>query len=293
MNRMRDKTMEPDRNVETRTRRFPLWTEASPKEAELNRALLDRTTGKVHTLLKGLLADPEIHHYHSYANAVSVRRLGYNDHGPVHARITTYNALKILRLLHESGIRTSLEKEEVGTFEDAQVAVAIGCFLHDIGMGVTREDHEWHSINLGDAIISRYLRALYPEGDPMPVALRGLAHEVIVGHMAHARIHSVEAGAVLVADGTDMAHGRSRIPQNLERDPMVGDIHRYSASAIRRVELSHGDTKPVRIAISMENKTGLFQVEEVLMTKVKASPIMPYLEVCALVADDPPRFYLR
>ena len=39
--------------------------------------------------------------YHSYANAVSVRRLGYNDHGPVHARLVTYNALKILRLMHE------------------------------------------------------------------------------------------------------------------------------------------------------------------------------------------------
>ncbi len=285
--------MELRENMEAGTRRFPLWSEPSPKEEALNRALLDRTTGKVHELLKGLLSDPEIHHYHSYANAVSVRRLGYNDHGPVHARITTYNALKILRLLHESGIPASIEREEVGTYEDAQVGVALGCFLHDIGMGVAREAHEWHSINLGDTIIMRYLRDLYPPGDPMPVVLRGLAHEVIVGHMAQTRIHSVEAGTVLVADGTDMAHGRSRIPQNLERDPMVGDIHRYSASAIRRVELSHGDTKPVRIAISMENKTGLFQVEEVLMTKVKASPIMPYLEVCALVADDPPRFYLR
>ena len=43
----------------------------------------------------------------------------------------------------------------------------------------------------------------------------------------------------------------------------------------------------------MENVTGLFQVEEVLMTKVKASPVMPYLELCALVGDQPPRFYLR
>ncbi|GIV59694.1 MAG: phosphohydrolase [Rhodothermaceae bacterium] len=275
------------------TRRFPDWETPSPKEAELNRALLERTSGKVHRLLQGLLVDREVNLYHSYANAVSVRRLGYNDHGPVHARITTYNALKLLRLLRESGIRPSLEEEEVGTYEDAQVAVALGCFLHDLGMGVTRENHEWHSIVLADGIITRYLTMLYGETDPMRVVVRAMAHEVIVGHMGHSRIHSVEAGVVLVADGTDMARGRSRIPQIIDRGPVVGDIHRYSASAISRVDLSPGDAKPVRITISMENKTGLFQVEEILMGKVKASPIMPYLEICALVADEPPRFYLR
>ena len=42
----------------------------------------------------------------------------------------------------------------------------------------------------------------------------------------------------------------------------------------------------------MENVTGLFQVEEVLMTKVKASPIIDCLEICAIVGEEPPRFYL-
>jgi len=277
----------------TKAPRFPNWTAPSPKEDELNRALLSHSDGRVHDLLEALLADREVHLYHSYGNAVSVRRLGFNDHGPVHARITTYNALKIMRLLHESGIPSSLEREEIGTFVDAQIGVVLGCFMHDFGMGVTREAHEWHSIVLADGIINRYLGHFYEAGDPMPVVLRALAHEIIVGHMAHSRIHSVEAGVVLVADGTDMSRGRSRIPQIMDRDPVVGDMHRYSASAIRRVELTKGDTKPVRISISMENKTGLFQVEEVLMTKVKASPIMPYLEISALVADDQPRFYLK
>jgi metal-dependent HD superfamily phosphatase/phosphodiesterase len=110
--------------------------------------------------------------------------------------------------------------------------------------------------------------------------------------MAQVRIHSVEAGVVLVADGTDMSRGRSRIPQLLERDPVVGDMHRYSASSINRVDITEGEQKPVRINISMDHVTGLFQVEEVLMTKVKASPIMPHLEVAATVADQKPRFYL-
>ncbi len=272
--------------------RFPSWDSVNPKEERLNEVLLERTDGPVRTLLEHLLADEEIHMYHSYANAVSVRRLGYNDHGPVHARLVTYNALKILRLMHEHGVETSLEEEEVAGYEASQVAVALGAFLHDFGMGVAREFHEWHSLTLGDMFIRRVLEQIYPDDPALRVVVRAMAHEAIIGHMAKVRIHSVEAGVVLVADGTDMSRGRSRIPQLLERDPVVGDMHRFSASAIRRVDIVAGEHKPVRITVSMENVTGLFQVEEVLMTKVKASPIIDCLEICAIVGEEPPRFYL-
>jgi hypothetical protein len=189
-------------------------------------------------------------------------------------------------------VKTSLEVEGVGTFEDSQVAVGLGCFLHDLGMGVTRQNHEWHSLHLADEFIVKYLELLYPGDLPLRCALRAMCHEVIVGHMAHDRIHSIEAGAVLVADGTDMTRGRSRIPQMLERDPMVGDIHRHSADAVTRVEVRAGEKKPVRVEVQMDDFSGTFQVEEVFMTKVKASPIMPHLEVCVMVKDQPPRYYL-
>jgi metal-dependent HD superfamily phosphatase/phosphodiesterase len=272
---------------------FPDWRTVSPKQTDLNNALISRSKGKVRQLLKWLLDDEEVDQYHSWANVVSVRRLGYNDHGPVHARISTYNALKILRLLDAAGCKPSLVREEVGTLEDAQVAVALGCFLHDIGMGVAREAHEWHSIHLADDFVRSYLARLYPDGDAMRSVLRAMVHEIIVGHMAKVKIHSVEAGVVLVADGTDMSKGRSRVPEMLSTDPVVGDIHRYSANAIERVEIRAGDLKPVRITVRMANTSGLFQVEEVLMTKVKASPIMGELEVCAVVGDEEPRFYLK
>ncbi len=271
----------------------PDWKDPTPKEEQLNRVLLERTSGKVHTLIGRLVNDQELNLYHSYANVVSVRRLGYNDHGPVHARITTYNALKILRLLHDGGIQTSLESESVGDFEKSQVAVALGCFLHDTGMGVTRDQHEWHSINLIDPYIVSYLEWLYPDDLASRVVLRSMAHEIIVGHMAHTKIHSVEAGVVLVADGTDMTKGRSLIPFNLQLDPEVGDMHRYSANTISRVEINKGQNKPVRISIHMDNATGLFQIEEVLMTKVKASPIIKHLEIEAKIDNQEPRMYLK
>ncbi|NNF03777.1 MAG: phosphohydrolase [Rhodothermales bacterium] len=272
---------------------LPDWTEPTPKEKQLDAVLRERSDGLLHDLLDRLLEDREINLFHSYANVVSVRRLGYNDHGPVHARITTYNALKILQLLEEAGIETSLESEQVGSFEDSQLGVALGCFLHDIGMSVTREEHEWHSIALADSFIVRYLSDLLPEEPARRIVIRSLAHEVIVGHMAHYRVHSIEAGAVMVADGTDMTKGRSRIPLGMDRDPSVGDMHRYSANSVRRVDISAGENKPVRLTIHMDDVTGLFQVEEVLMTKVKASPIMTHIEVVADVEGEEPRYYLR
>ena len=271
---------------------YPDWNAVNPKEERLNEVILERSEGPVRDLLAQMLVDEEIHLYHSYANAVSVRRLGYNDHGPVHARLVTYNALKILRFLHEDGVKTSLEEEEIAGYEASQVAVALGAFLHDFGMGVAREGHEWHSLSLGDQIIRRYLDRLYPDEPALRVVVRAMAHEVIVGHMAKVRIHSVEAGVVLVADGTDMTRGRSRIPQLMERDPVVGDMHRFSASAVKRVDITAGEHKPVRITVAMDNETGLFQVEEVLMTKVKASPIIDTLEIAAVVKEGAPRFYL-
>jgi uncharacterized protein len=269
------------------------WLALSPKAEELERVLLERSTGKVQTLLKRLFADPAIHALQSYANTVSIRRLGFNDHGTVHMRITTLNALKILKHLDRGEVKTSLVTEEIGSLEDSQVAVVLGCFMHDLGMGVTRGNHEWHSLTFADEFIVRYLSELYPNDLAKRCALRALCHEIIIGHMANDRIHSIEAGTVLVADGTDMTRGRSRIPQMLERDPMVGDIHRHSASSIARVEVGAGEVKPVRVGVHMEDFSGVFQVEEVFMTKVKASPIMRHLEVVVFVKGQEPRFYLR
>lgn len=280
-------------SIEQASVEVPHWLELSAKADDLGRVLLQKHEGRIRTLLEGLLNDQDIHTFQCAANVVSVRRLGFNDHGPVHKRLVTYNALKILRLLHNAGIETSLEKEKVGEYEDSQIAVAMGGFLHDLGMAVTRDEHEWHSLLIADEYIKRHAARMYEEGNPLRHIIRALVHEAIIGHMAHSRIYSLEAGVVLVADGTDMTRGRSRVPMLLGRDPAVGDIHRFSANAITRVEIGAGELKPVRIAIHMEDHTGIFQVEEVFMTKVKASPIMSLIEVPVFIADDPPRYYLR
>ena len=74
---------------------------------------------------------------------------------------------------------------------------------------------------------------------------------------------------------------------------MVGDIHRHSADAIDKVIIGEGENKPVRVSVHMDDFSGTFQVEEVFMTKVKASPIMLHLEVCVELEGTGRRWYLR
>ena len=82
----------------------------SPKETALETKILDALEGYPLpvALAKQLFADEETHHIQDYANIVSIRRLGFNDHGPVHMRQVAYNAIKALCILHKAGVKTSL-----------------------------------------------------------------------------------------------------------------------------------------------------------------------------------------
>ena len=51
-------------------------------------------------LVRYLFNDEELQEMQEYANNVSIRRLGYNDHGPVHMRQVVGNAIKMLNILH-------------------------------------------------------------------------------------------------------------------------------------------------------------------------------------------------
>lgn len=262
------------------------------RKEELDRALTAMLDGKARALAGGLCRDRQLALWQNQANHVSIVRLGYNDHGPVHMRIVALHALKILNLLREAGVRTSLESEELGDFDDSRVAVLLAAMLHDTGMGVTRDRHEWHSILLAMPLAERYLDELYPDDPVKRTAISCMVREAIAGHMGHDRIHSVEAGVLLVADGTDMTRGRARIAKLRSQKPMLGDMHRHSADAINEVALIRGEERPVHICVKMDDFSGIFQVEEVLMQKISFSPIRQHIELSVIVKNEPPRRYL-
>jgi hypothetical protein len=109
--------------------------------------------------------------------------------------------------------------------------------------------------------------------------------------MAHQKIHSIEAGIVLVADGCDMVGGRARIPMQIAKNAHVGDIHRYSAFSITDVEITEGTEHPISITIKMSETAGFFQIENVLIPKVDASPIKDFIELHAVCKRNPPMRY--
>ena len=243
-------------------------------------------------LVKYLFADAELQEMQEYANNVSIRRLGYNDHGPVHMRQVVGNGIKMLNILHEAGIKTSLEQEEIGSFEDSMCAVILAGLMHDLGMSIGRQGHENMSALLAQPIIERALMHILPDDLHRRVVIKSIATEAIIGHMSSRKIHSIEAGIILIADGCDMTKGRARIPMAINTTPRVGDIHKYSANAINRIGIHRGERKPIKIDIEMSGDVGFFQIEEVLLTKIDASPAKQFVELYAGVAGQERKCYL-
>lgn len=243
-------------------------------------------------VMKELLENEEIKAIQDYANTVSITRLGLNDHGPVHMRTVCRNALKMLGILHDAGVETSLQKEQSGSFTDSIVAVMLAAFLHDSGMTIGRKDHELYSGIITYQIITDILRKTLPEDTMRRTVIRSMAMEGILGHMGTHTIHSIEAGLILIADGCDMTKGRARIALELPNKPAEGDIHKYSANSIEKVHITSGEDRPIKIEVQMKAEVGLFQVEGVLMPKIQSSPAKHLVELYACVEGEEAKRYL-
>lgn len=266
----------------------------SPKEEAVSRkllALLEKGTVS-HTLAQLLIADAEIEALQEYANTVSIKRLNYNDHGPVHMRQVAYNGVKMLSYLKDAGVSTSLVIENSGTYEDSVCAVLLASFVHDLGMSVSRSEHELTGLVIARPIMDRILTTLFPQELSRRIAIMSVATEGVLGHMASRRVYSIEAGLLLVADGCDMEKGRARIPMSISTAPKTGDIHKYSANSIEKVTINRGVEHPIRIDVEMSSDVGFFQVEEVLLPKIMMSSAKEYVEVHAGVIGQPKKQYL-
>ena len=258
----------------------------SKKQENLEEILLSMLSDKAKLAAELVFQNEELQALQDYANIVSIKRLGYNDHGPVHMRTAAYNAVLMFNILNNKGIKLNLEAENIAKNSDSLVAVFLASFLHDIGMCIARDGHELNGMFVAQKYIDEILDTVYEKKEYLlKVAVKNVILEGIMGHMASKKIHTLEAGLVLVGDGCDMAEGRARITTLLRNDPKAGDIHRYSASSIEKVIIEPGNEKPIRIHIKMNQSVGIFQVEEVLYPKILNSPIKPFIELYAQVDD--------
>jgi len=220
--------------------------------------------------------DIETQSYLTMSNIMAVKRLGYNDHGPVHAKIIAGSALEIFSLLTDS-VEPSSVMNGVCDYVDSRLIVLLGAYLHDVGNAVHRVDHEKTGALLAGNLLDRLLLNLYDHDPGLAYRVKSEVLHAIYSSDDSLPCLSVEAGVVTVADGTDMAGGRSRVPFLSGKN----DIHAISAQAINKVAIVKGDMKPVSIQVFMDNPAGIFQIEEVIGKKIRSSGIGELVEVVA------------
>jgi metal-dependent HD superfamily phosphatase/phosphodiesterase len=205
----------------------------------------------------------------------AVARLQINDHSWVHIQIVSNIALKLLRQLTKHGVEPSLVRDYGYENDDSEVTVLLAALTHCVGMSVHREGHEDFSLFLAEPKLRELLDGLYEEPDLTVMVSEVL--QAITSHRDYGKPLTLEAGIVRVADALDMEQGRSRIP--FERGSI--SIHSLSAAAIEDVAIKDGDARPVLIEITMNNSSGIYQVDSLLKAKLQGSGLEPYVEVVA------------
>ncbi|MCW4040938.1 MAG: HD domain-containing protein [Candidatus Bathyarchaeota archaeon] len=234
---------------------------------------------KLTALCHSISQDQQLQTFWKCANVMAIDRMGYTDHGPIHVKIVANSALKLLRLLIESGITPSIVQNYGLTNDDAEVVVVLGSIFHDLGMAVVREHHEEYSLFLSLQFLDRHLSNLYSVENATIVSSEVL-HALSTHHHQRKPL-TVEAGVVRIADALDMEQGRARIPFQAGKI----DIHSVSALSITSVTIEKGATKPVGIDISMTSPAGIFQIDQLLRVRIQNSGLEEYIHVTAKISD--------
>jgi uncharacterized protein len=238
-----------------------------------------RGNRKLERFLEAVNADERVRAWW-YMAQITSERLGMSDHSWVHVQVVLNIGLRLLRLLVKGGIEPAMVSDHGMRDHDAEVVVAGGALLHDVGMSIHRADHEAYSLFMVEERLQSLLADCYDEPE-RTVVIAEILH-AIIGHRRRGEPYTVEAGVVRVADALDMAEGRSRIPVE---GGQYG-IHALSAAAIDEVRIEPGDERAVKIEIEMNNSAGIFQVDDLLATKLRGTPLEGHVEVTAQVSGE-------
>jgi metal-dependent HD superfamily phosphatase/phosphodiesterase len=240
------------------------------------RALLEPNTKSLE-LYQYLKGSPKVQSYLKSANRMAVSRLGYTDHGHVHAEVATWNALRVFDILDET-FMPNVVAEGIGDSDDARLVVLASTYLHDLGMVIHRKEHYQAAIQLAAPILEEKLDHIYDNPGKSADILSTILHG-IYSHDDDIQCLTLEAGITKIGDGCDMTRGRTMVPYHQGKV----DIHSVSAMAIRDVILERGEEKPLRISVAMDNPAGVFQVEAVLVKKIGTTGLKDHIDVNVLV----------
>lgn len=239
-----------------------------------------RDNTKLKQIMEEVKRDTRLWTFWKCANVMAIDRMGYTDHGPTHVRIVANSALKILRILIARTVVPSIVKHYGMKNEDAEVVVVLGSIFHDLGMIVSRDDHEQISALLSLEFLNKHLSHIYSEEERAIITSEVL--HAIVSHERERKPLTIEAGVVSVADALDMEEGRARIPFEAGKV----DIHSVSALSIQHVEIQEGKEKPITIRITMSNPAGVFQIDQLLKPRIENSGLKSYIYVIAEISGE-------
>ncbi len=242
---------------------------------------------KLSKIVDSVNKDVRLQTFWKSSNIMAINRMGYTDHGPTHVKIVANSALKLLRMLVAKGAVPNTVKDYNLSIKDAETVVVLGSILHDLGMVVTRENHETYSVFLALDFLQTHLSSIYTQEELTIISSETL--HAVLAHHPDQRVLTLEAGVVRVADALDMEQGRARIPFEAGKV----DIHSVSALSIEKVEILEGTAKPIMIKIGMANSAGIFQIDELLKARIQNSGLEDYIHVVAEITGEKERKIVR
>jgi metal-dependent HD superfamily phosphatase/phosphodiesterase len=226
--------------------------------------------------LKKINDNEEIISLWNVINVNAIDRLGMSDHGPVHFQIVANIALRLTRILNKNKVKMSVVNDFGLSYDHAELIVLLASLFHDLGMSINREGHEEFSLFLANNLLRESLSFLPIE--ERTIVTSEVLH-AIISHRKGGSPKTLEAGIVRVADALDMSEGRTRIPY----EAGLTDIYSISATAIDKIKIREGKEKFIQIQVLMNNSAGIFQVDELLKSKLKGSGIEKYVEIKAYI----------
>ena len=231
---------------------------------------------RVNSVLAYVDSDEEITAYLEAQNVNPVTRKGYNDHGTKHIEIVLNRALCLYDLLKAGGVDFNGARQQDLDESDESVIIALAAVLHDIGHVVHRDNHAYYSIPLAADILDRILPEFYEITEQ--VRMKGEILHAILCHHTEEEPLTTEASVLRVADALDMERGRSRMPY----EQGGRGIDTLSSQAISEVTLRAGDDYPILVEITMTDAAGVYQVDELLKSKLDGSHLANYIRIVAM-----------
>ena len=137
-------------------------------------------------------------------NVNAIDRLKMTDHGLVHFQIVANISVKFVRMLVANGVEMSVTKDYKLSSQYSELIVILASVLHDLGMTISRKDHEAYSLFLANNLLHEIVDFL-PTYEKTIVTSEVL--HAIISHRSDGKPLTLEAGIIRVADALDMSKG--------------------------------------------------------------------------------------